>query len=630
ALFAQQREHRAGFGGHTAFLALSGTGRVSQWTCDRAEFFDAAGAVGLPVNWGERSGAALDPCAALATDMVLGAGEIKSFSFVLGHATSAAGAEQLAQRWSRRDPLEALAQVKSGWSQLQQPLQVTSPDPLFDALVNQWLLYQTVACRLWSKAGFYQAGGASGFRDQLQDAMALTLADPARLREQIVLNAGRQFPQGDVQHWWHAPGGEGVRTHFSDDLLWLPYACAHYLEATGDAALLDEQVPFIDGPAIPAGDEDAYYTPQAGVESASVYEHCARTIDHSLPVGAHGLPLMGTGDWNDGMNRVGHQGRGESVWLAWFLCAVVERFAPLAQARGDSERARTWLQAREKWIAALHGPGWDGAWFRRAFFDNGEALGSQANDECRIDLIAQAWAVLSGASTPAFTGPALAAVKRQLFDPQSGLLLLLTPPLQHSQNNPGYIQAYPPGVRENGGQYSHAAVWGLMAQALTGDFEGAWESFRAVSPAHRSNRPERAAVYELEPYVTAGDIYGATPYRGRGGWSWYTGSAAWLYRAAVETLLGLSVRPGTLSLSPRLPAHWPSFEIRLKVQHRDLTLHWERDPHPATLVEADLQLAWGEWVDLEPLPPVAVLLVRGAPPTAAAPDVTVPAVPQPA
>lgn len=296
----------------------------------------------------------------------------------------------------------------------------------------------------------------------------------------------------------------------------------------------------------------------------------------------------------------------------------MERFAPLAQARGDSERAHGWLQAREGWIAALHSAGWDGNWFRRAFFDNGAPLGSQANDECRIDLIAQAWSVLSGASTPEFSSPALTAMKQQLVDDDAGLLRLLTPPLQHSQNNPGYIQAYPPGVRENGGQYSHGAVWALMAQALTGDREAAWASFQAISPAHRSQDSRRAAAYELEPYVTAGDVYSEAPYVGRGGWSWYTGSAAWLYRAAVETLLGLSVRPGALSLSPRLPAHWPSFEIRLQLQGRDIRIHWERDQHPRTLVTIDRQLAWGEWMELESLPRRAVLLVRGDPPAAVA------------
>ncbi len=630
ALFAQQREHRAGFGGHTAFVALTGDARLSQWTCDRSEFFDTTGRLGLPQAWAGRSGAGLDPCAGLAADLVLGPGQSLALSFVLGHATTPADAEQLALAWSSRDPLESLAQVRRWWSQLQRVVQVSTPDPLFDALVNHWLLYQTIACRIWSKAGFYQAGGASGFRDQLQDAMALTLVQPQRLREQIVLNAARQFPEGDVQHWWHAPGGEGVRTHFSDDLLWLPYACAHYLEASGDAGLLDQQVPFLEGPQIPEGAEDAYYTPQVSATTASVYEHCARTIDRSLKVGAHGLPLMGTGDWNDGMNRVGHQGRGESVWLAWFLCTVVERFAPLAQARGDSERAHGWLRSREDWIAALHDAGWDGAWFRRAFFDNGEPLGSQANDECRIDLIAQAWSVLSGASTPAYTGPAMAALKDQLVDVDAGLLRLLTPPLQHSRNNPGYIQAYPPGVRENGGQYSHGAVWALMAQAQQGDCEAAWASFQAISPAHRSAHPQRAAAYELEPYVTAGDIYSEAPYVGRGGWSWYTGSSAWLYRAAVESLLGLVVRPGALSLSPRLPAHWPAFQVRLQLQGREIGIHWERDAHPRTLVQAEATLAWGEWVELERLPSKAVLLVRGGGPSGPARSVTSPAVPPPA
>jgi cyclic beta-1,2-glucan synthetase len=610
-LFAQQREQRAGFGGHTAFLSVHGAVPLTQWTCDRAEFFDGKGRLGVPATLAGRSGAGLDPCAAVAGDFVLGAGEGASFTFVLGHATSPEGARALAAGWIGGDAVEALARVRRWWSGLNEAVQVKTPDPLFDALVNRWLLYQTVSCRLWSKAGFYQAGGASGFRDQLQDAMALTLADPGRLREQIVLNAARQFPEGDVQHWWHAPGGEGVRTHFSDDLLWLPYACAHYLEGTGDFALLDQEVPFIQGAAIPVGAEDAYYTPQVSTEGASVYEHCARTIDRSLAVGAHGLPLMGTGDWNDGMNRVGHLGQGESVWLAWFLCAVTEQFAPLAEARGDGGRARRWLQARDGWIAALHGAGWDGEWFRRAFFDDGAPLGSAANSECRIDLIAQAWAVLSGASTPAFTAPALAAVKQHLFDEDAGLLLLLAPPLAHSAHNPGYIQAYPPGVRENGGQYSHAAVWGLMAQALGGDAEAAWRSFKGISPAHRSAEPKHAAAYELEPYVTAGDTFGAAPYVGRGGWSWYTGSAGWLYRAAVETLLGLQVRPGALALSPRLPAHWPSFELRLKVQQRDITLHWERDRHAAPSLQPDLRVGWGEWVELEALPAQAVLLVCG-------------------
>jgi cyclic beta-1,2-glucan synthetase len=561
AVMAQQRQSRAGFGGSTAFLALAGMPGVVQWTCDRHEFFDVTGQINWPNTLGQRSGGGLDACGALASSFSLGPGEVFSFSFVLGHAPDATQAEQLAIAWLHQDVPQALKNAKTFWGNLQGQVTVSTPDPLFDALINRWLLYQTLTSRLWSKAGFYQAGGAFGFRDQLQDSMAFAVVAPERLRAQIVLNASRQFAEGDVQHWWHAPGGEGVRTHFSDDLLWLPYACAHYVDVTGDFALLDEQVAFLQDAAIPAGAEDAYYAPDISDDKASVYEHCARAIDRSLATGTHGLPLMGTGDWNDGMNRVGHEGKGESVWLAWFLCRVVQDFAPLAASRGDTQRADAWLSARQGWIQALHSHGWDGEWFRRAFFDNGAPLGSSSNDECRIDLIAQAWSVLSGASTEPFMQSAMQSMTQQLIDDDTGLLHLLAPPFEKSANNPGYIQAYPPGVRENGGQYNHAAVWAMMAQAQTGDAQGAWESFKAISPAHRSQHPTRGPLYELEPYVTAGDIYGASPYTGRGGWSWYTGSAAWLYRAALENLLGLKIRQGELSITPCVPEDWPAFEV---------------------------------------------------------------------
>lgn len=591
AVFGQQRESSAGFGGSTAFVALAGIDAPAQWTCERSEFFAGHGGIEVPDTLGQRAGSGLDACAAIAGEFTLAVGEHATFSFMLGQADDADAAVALARRWQTRDVAGALAQARGFWDDLLGRLQVRTPDPLFDALVNRWLIYQTLVCRLWSKAGFYQAGGAFGFRDQLQDAMAFALTDPARLREQIVVNAARQFPEGDVQHWWHMPGGAGVRTHFSDDLLWLPYAVAHYVEVSGDTGLLDNEVPFIDGPGIPDGAEDAYYAPSLSSQTASVYEHGARAIDRSLAVGMHGLPLMGTGDWNDGMNRVGHEGRGESVWLAWFLCSVVERYAPIAEARGEAERAERWRIARQGWITALHEAGWDGAWFRRAFFDNGAPLGSASNDECRIDLIAQAWSVLSGASDAAHTQPALAEMKAQLHDPQAGLLRLLDPPLAHSANNPGYIQAYPPGVRENGGQYSHAAVWALMAQALSGDTEAAWESFEGLSPAHRARHPERGPAYELEPYVMAGDIYSAAPYVGRGGWSWYTGSAAWLHRAAVETLLGLVVRGDRLSITPRVPSHWPGFEMVLRLGGRVLRLQ-QGDARTRGIA-----LAPGSWID---------------------------------
>ena len=617
-LFAQQLESRAGFGGNTAFLSLVATegdpSSRADWTCDRSEFFNAGGEWFPPGVLGHKASPALDPCAALSRRFTLQPGQSLRFSWVLGHAANANQANDLAQKWAFADIAQALVNVKQGWQQRLGQIRVSTPDANFDALVNHWLLYQTLASRLWSKAGFYQAGGAFGFRDQLQDAMAFAVVEPARLRAQIVLNASRQFPEGDVQHWWHAPGGEGVRTHFSDDLLWLPYAAAHYISVTGDLCLLDSSVPFIDGAPIPEGAEDAYYTPDVSVKTASVYEHCARTLDRSLRLGTHGLPLMGTGDWNDGMNRVGHEGRGESVWLAWFLCRVVTDFAPLAEARGDSTRAATWRGARNGWIAALHSEGWDGEWFKRAFFDNGAPLGSKANDECRIDLIAQAWSVLSGASTPDFTEKALASMTRELIDPDAGLLHLLAPPLEKSANNPGYIQAYPPGVRENGGQYSHAGVWALMAQAATGDAVAAWQSFEALSPAHRSAHPTRGPVYELEPYVMAGDVYGSPPYVGRGGWSWYTGSAAWLYRAALESLLGLKIQRGQLSLSPCVPAHWPSFEITVQLANTGgqvITVRWQRaDVALDDTRHPDSVVCLGEAVVLATLPANALVLVQ--------------------
>jgi cyclic beta-1,2-glucan synthetase len=445
ALLCTQRDRTAGYGGGTAFLGLADAADESEdWTCDRREWFDARGCLVLPDHFGQRSGSGLDPCAALSTSLSLAAGETAERVFLLGYAGSSEAARELAIKSAVTPPARRIEQVRTMWDQLLGAATVQTPDPLLDVMVNRWLLYQTVSCRVWAKAGFYQAGGATGFRDQLQDTMALVWAAPAMLREQIVSSASRQFAEGDVQHWWHAPTGAGVRTHFSDDLLWLPHACVHYVRATGDAALLDVQVPFIEGAPIPDGAEDVYDTPRASAQAATVYEHAARALDRSLRVGAHGLPLMGSGDWNDGMNRVGHEGRGESVWLAWFLCALVADFAPLARDRGDAARSLRWEQAAAGWRIALRDSAWDGQWFKRAFFDDGTALGSHVNPEARIDLIAQAWAVLSDAAPRPLQRIALAAMEEHLVDHDTGLIHLLDPPLVHALPSAGYIQAYPP------------------------------------------------------------------------------------------------------------------------------------------------------------------------------------------
>ena len=586
-LLCTQRDRSAGFGGGTAFFGLTGgADEAGDWTCDRRESFDARGRVIVPDAYGQMSGCGLDPCAALASKLTLRGGESADRIFLLGYGTDHAAALALAESAALVPPLRRMQQVRAHWDELLGTTLVRTPDPLFDAMVNRWLLYQTLACRLWARAGFYQAGGAYGFRDQLQDSLALAWPAPKLLRAQIVLSASRQFKEGDVQHWWHAPVGAGVRTHFSDDLLWLPYAAAHYVQSTGDATLLDEPVPFLEGATIPEGAEDAYYAPTVSVEKATVYEHCARAIDRSLRVGAHGLPLMGTGDWNDGMNRVGHEGRGESVWLAWFLCDVVSRVAPLAEQRGDRGRASRWREAMRDWQAALQRDGWDGHWYRRAFFDNGSPLGSSENAECKIDLIAQAWAVLSKAAPEPFAAEAMVELDRHLVDHAAGLVKLLEPPLQNAQPSAGYIQAYPPGVRENGGQYSHAGVWAVMAQAERGDADAAYRYFTYLSPAHRSRDPERAAAYAIEPYVMAGDVYTAPPYVGRGGWSWYTGSAAWMRRAAIESIFGMQEHGDEIAFEPKMPSHWDQAEITLTRDGHSARVVFQRAGKPSAAVAA--------------------------------------------
>lgn len=571
-LYATQLDHSGGFGESTVFLtwqAPAGQPQQADWTCDRRELFNAQGCPILPTRLGQRSGLGLDPCAAVACLLTAQPGATVMAVSLLGHASSLARARHLAEQVRHAPASARFEQVRAYWQDLCGARQVRTPDPAFDALVNHWLPYQTVACRLWARAGFYQAGGAFGFRDQLQDAMSLVGHTPDLLAQQIRRHAARQFPEGDVQHWWHEPGGAGVRTHFSDDLLWLPVALGLYVERTGDRTLLDDTVPFLQGAVVPPDREDVYESPQVTDHVDSLYEHGARAIDHSLRTGQHGLPLMGSGDWNDGMNRVGHEGRGESVWLAWFLCEVVRVYLPLAVARRDGARVVAWEQARAGWIRALESAGWDGAWYRRAFFDDGSVLGSASNTEARIDLIAQAWAVLTGAGDPARARQAMLSADRELFDHTHQVMRLLSPPLQHAQPSAGYIQAYPPGVRENAGQYNHGAVWGLMAFARLGLAGASWRMFQALSPAHRWQSSTLGEAYALEPYVVAADVYTVAPYAGRGGWSWYTGSAGWLLRAALESLCGVVVKHEALHINPCLPPHWPEASVTVRREGRN-------------------------------------------------------------
>jgi len=526
---------------------------------NRTEFIGRNGDLDAPAALGRvqlsgRTGAGLDPAAAMQTTFELPPDGEREVVFILGAGRDIHEARALGQRFrGRAGARAALEDVWSHWNRILGTIHLQAPgNPAMETLVNGWLVYQILSCRVWGRSGFYQSGGAFGFRDQLQDTMALLHVAPEVLRDQILLCASRQFNEGDVQHWWHPPEGAGVRTRFSDDLLWLPQAIARYVLATGDTGLLDEEAPFLTARPLAEGEESQYEPHAHGGENATIYEHGARAIRQSLAFGSHGLPLMGCGDWNDGMNRVGIKGRGESVWLGWFLCDTLRRYAKVADLCGQREDAALWRREASALRDRLEETAWDGKWYRRAYFDDGTPLGSAENDECRIDSLAQSWAVLSGVGDPDRARRAMQAAKRHLVHPEDGIIKLFDPPFDKTPLDPGYIKGYPPGVRENGGQYTHGAVWFAMAFAQMGDADTAWKLFDLLNPIRHGDTPEAIARYRVEPYVMTADLYGAPPHTGRGGWSWYTGAAGWMYRFAVETLLGLDRLPDALRVAPRL------------------------------------------------------------------------------
>jgi cyclic beta-1,2-glucan synthetase len=553
------------FGQRIAFVDM--LGQQTSWTGNRAEFIGRNGSLDAPAGLlnakvlKNRVGAGLDSCAALQTVIELAPKQRTEIVFLLGQGNDRAHASELVQRYRASKVTTVFDKVTAYWDKILTKTQVKTPDRELDILLNGWLLYQTLSCRLWARAGFYQVGGAFGFRDQLQDGMAMAVTRPDLTRAHLLRAAARQFAEGDVQHWWHPPSGRGVRTHFSDDRIWLPYTVAHYIKVSGDTQILAEYLPFLEGMTLAHEQDDVYFQPTQSLEQASLFEHCARALDISLKTGEHGLPLMGSGDWNDGMNRVGNQGKGESVWLAWFLISILSEFATIADTQNDTERAARWREHVIQLKRAIEAEAWDGAWYRRAYFDDGSLLGSAANAECRIDSIAQSWGVISNAADPERARKAMNSVREYLVRYGDDLILLFTPPFDKTERDPGYIKSYPRGVRENGGQYTHAAIWSVIAYAMLGDGDQAVELLRMLNPIKRTTTRTGVYAYKVEPYVLAADIYSEHPHARRGGWTWYTGAAGWFYRAGIESILGFHVHGNKLVFNPCIPKAWQSYSI---------------------------------------------------------------------
>jgi cyclic beta-1,2-glucan synthetase len=567
ALLAYNRFHPE-YPERVTFVALSPA--ADSYEGDRTGFIGRNRSLANPVameltHLSQRTGAGLDPCAALRVTVELAPGERREIICMLGQAGSEGEARELVLRYQEEQALaETLAQTRAWWDDLLSTIEVHTPDLAADLLINRWLQYQSLSCRLWGRSAFYQSGGAFGFRDQLQDVLAFLYSRPELAREQILRAAGRQFQEGDVQHWWHEPTGAGIRSRISDDLLWLPYVVAHYVRTTGDVEILRAVVPFLNAPPLADDQHELFLIPEVALERAPLFEHCRRAVSRGLTRGPHGLPLIGTGDWNDGMNLVGAGGKGESVWLAWFLCEVLEGMAELADRLHQPEQGRTYRQEKTALIRRVEEAGWDGEWYLRGTFDDGALLGSATSSEAKIDSLPQSWAWLSGAADSARAEQGLASAWKYLVRQDEGLVLLFTPPFDKTEPSPGYIMGYPPGVRENGGQYTHAALWLAMAQARKGDGERAVALLRLINPIEHTRDAAAVWHYGVEPYVVAADVYRLPGRIGQGGWSWYTGSAAWMYRAWVEEVLGMRIQGGQLRVDPVIPAGWAGFSLRYR------------------------------------------------------------------
>ncbi len=571
-------------------------------TGDRKEFIGRNGSLAHPaamdrLHLSGRVGAGLDPCTAIQVQFDLEDGQEHEVVFKLGVAgrrISEAG--NLIQRFHGANAAKsAFAQVAKHWKERLSVIQVETPDPSVNILANGWLMYQTIACRFWARSGYYQSGGAVGFRDQLQDGMALIYTEPKLLRDHLLLCAGHQFIEGDVQHWWHPPSDRGVRTKCSDDYLWLPLATSRYVEITGDADILNEGAPFIDGRVLGEHEDSYYDLPVRSADNGSLYEHCVRAIRHGLRYGSRGLPLIGSCDWNDGMDKVGEHGKGESVWLAFFLYDILLKFTRIARLKNDHDFALLCEQEAKTLRENISRNAWDGEWYRRAYFDDGTPLGSSGNEECKIDSISQSWSVLSGGGEESRSKQGMAMLDKHLVRREDKIIQLLNPPFDTSAMNPGYIRGYVPGVRENGGQYTHAAIWAAMAFAKLGDREKAYELMDIINPLNHAKTAKDVAVYKVEPYVVAADVYGVEPHVGRGGWTWYTGSSGWMYRLILESILGFRVESNKLYIQPCLPKAWPQFILTYRYGTTDykITVTQEISGKEAFVISMD-----GEEADL--------------------------------